>query len=205
MSQENRLTKRQTEILRYLKEYLRENDYAPSYKEIADRFKLASKATVFEHLHNLKKKGYLKVNERLPRSLSLLGVNAFAKAIEIPLAGTIAAGEPIEAIEEQETIDVPENLTGQKPCYALKVRGQSMIDDGIFDGDVVVIERNYYPQNGDVVVALLNNESATLKRYYREKNFVRLQPANKSMKPIYAKNPTIQGIAKAVIRKFGRI
>jgi repressor LexA len=126
------------------------------------------------------------------------------KAVELPLVGTIAAGQPIEAIEHKEALSVPLELLPHLNCYVLQVRGESMEDDGILDGDYVIVERNFYPKNGDVVVALLNNEAATLKRYHREKSRIRLQPANKTMKPIYAKNPVIQGIVRAVLRRYAR-
>ncbi|MFH1508941.1 MAG: transcriptional repressor LexA [bacterium] len=202
MNWNKRLTKRQKELLEFIEKFVRENDYSPSYQEIADHFQLSSKATVYEHIQNLKEKGYLKLDEGLSRSLSLTEIDKTRPAVVLPLVGTIAAGEPIEAIEDNETVDVPESMVGDKACYALKVRGNSMIEDGIFDGDTVVIERNYYPNNGDTVVALIDNESATLKRYYRERGRIRLQPANKTMRPLFVKNPTIQGIARAVIRKF---
>jgi len=122
----------------------------------------------------------------------------------LPLAGLITAGEPIEAIEEKETIAIPVDLAPNSAnSFVLRVKGQSMIEDGIFDGDYVVVERNPSPKNGDVVVALLDNAYATLKRFYRERDRIRLQPANSTMKPIYCYDPVIQGTVKAVIRKFG--
>ncbi len=124
------------------------------------------------------------------------------KAIELPLVGIITAGEPIEAIEEHETVVVPESLVPSSNCFVLKVRGTSMIEEGILDGDYVIVERNFYPLNGQIVVALLDNAFATLKKYYREKNRIRLQPANASMAPIFVTNPAIQGVVKAVLRKF---
>ena len=124
----------------------------------------------------------------------------------IPLAGLITAGEPIEAVEEKETMAVPANLiVDGANSYVLKVKGRSMIEDGILDGDYVIIERNPSPRNGDVVVALLDNAYATLKRFYREPARIRLQPANSNMKPIYVKDVIVQGVVKAVIRKFETI
>jgi len=122
--------------------------------------------------------------------------------VELPLAGIIAAGEPIEAIEDRETITVPTDLVRDENSFVLKVRGDSMIEDGILDGDFVVVERNFYPKNGDVIVALLDNAFATLKRYYREKDRIRLQPANKKLKPKFVKNPAVQGIVRGVYRKY---
>lgn len=198
----NRLTKKQAEVLRFVREYVAAHEYAPSYREIAQGLGVSSPATVFEHIHELKAKGFLAA-ERAARSLALSQkVAMLAKAVLLPLAGRIAAGEPLEAIQEREEIAIPVELLPNLNCFCLQVTGDSMVEDGIMDGDYVVVERNFYPKNGDVVVALLGNECATLKRYYREKNRIRLQPANRSMKPLYEKNPAIQGIVRAVLRKY---
>lgn len=198
-----RLTKKQTEVLHFIKEFLATHEYAPSYREIADGLGLSSPATVFEHVQALHGKGMLKMDEGEARSMELAPkVGWFTKAIELPLVGMIAAGQPIEAVQEHERIAIPIELLPNLNCYVLQVRGESMIEDGIVSGDYVVVERNFYPKNGDVVVALLENEYATLKRYYREPGRIRLQPANRKMKPIYAKNPTIQGIVRAVLRRY---
>jgi len=197
-----KLTKKQKQILDYITEFIATYEYAPSYREIAEHFGLTSTATVFEHIKALEDKGYLKSPGKLPRSLEIIEKNRFSKAIELPLVGLITAGEPIEALQENEIIAIPTDLVSDPNSYVLKVKGDSMIDDGILDGDYVIVERNYYPQNGDVVVALLNNTYATLKKYFREKNRIRLQPANSTFKPIFVKNPAIQGIVRAVLRKF---
>lgn len=195
------LTKKQKQILDFITEFIKSNEYAPSYREIADYFGLSYTATIHEHIKALEDKGLIS-NSNTARSLELVKHTTASKAIILPLAGLITAGEPIEAIEEHETIAVPQDLIRNENSYVLKVRGESMIDEGILDGDYVVVERNFYPQNGDVVVALLDNTYATLKKYFREKDRIRLQPANKTMKPIYAKNPAIQGIVRAIMRKF---
>lgn len=200
----NNLTKRQREILDFITEFLRTNGYAPSIREIGEHFQLNSPATIHAHLENLKDKGMLKNSYNEARSIELMptAVN-WSQAIELPLVGLITAGEPIEAIEENDTIAVPSDFVSDSVnSYVLKVKGQSMIEEGILDGDYVIIERNPSPQNGDVVVALLNNAYATLKKFYRETNRIRLQPANAGMKPIYAKDPLIQGVVRGVIRKF---
>ena len=124
------------------------------------------------------------------------------KAIELPLAGLITAGQPIEAVMQNETMAVPADLVTDESSFVLKVKGESMIEEGIFDGDYVIVERNHFPKNGDVVVALLNNAYATLKKFYREATRIRLQPANSTMKPIYCKDVVIQGVVRAIIRKF---
>jgi|SRR3989338_4938815 len=200
---EEKLTKKQKDILDFITEYIATHDYSPSYQEIAEYFGLSSRATVYQHIQSLEDKGYVKAPDRKARSLEI--VEAYSRlrpSLELPLVGLITAGEPIEAVEERETVSVPSDLIRSMNAFVLKVRGDSMIEDGILDGDYVIAERDFYPSNGDVVVALLHNEYATLKRYYREKDRIRLQPANSNYKPIYAKNPSIQGIVRAVFRKF---
>jgi repressor LexA len=195
------LTKKQKEILDFITQFIQTNDYAPSYREIAEHFGLSSTATIHEHVKALEDKGLLASTSKVARSLEIVK-HRFGKSIELPLAGLIAAGEPIEAIEERETIAIPSHMVKDENSYVLKVKGESMIEEGILDGDYVVVERNFYPKNGDVVVALLDNTYATLKKYYREKDHIRLQPANKTMKPLYVKNPAIQGVVRAILRTF---
>lgn len=194
------LTKRQKEILDFISEYIASHDYAPSYREIAEFFHLSSIATVADHLDNLKEKGFLTKDYNEARSLQLTP-RWDERSFEIPLMGVIAAGSPIEAIRTNETIDIPKDMMG-KHVFALKVRGNSMIEDGIFDGDYIIIEQTDSPRNGEIVVALLDNENATLKRFYREKDHIRLQPANSNYKPIRTKRVVVQGRVKGVIRKF---
>ena len=197
-------TKRQKLILDYIQEFTQMNGFAPSYREIADYFGLSSPATVHQHIKALEDKGLIQAEKKRSRSLRLVKIGMETRpAFELPLVGTITAGKPIEAIEEKEVISIPSDMVNDSTnSFVLKVKGTSMIEDGILDGDFVVCERNFYPNNGDVVVALLNNEATTLKRYYREKTRIRLQPANSTMKPFFAKNPAIQGVVKAVLRKF---
>lgn len=194
------LTKRQKEILSFIENYIQKHDYAPSFREIAGHFNLNSIATVADHLENLKNKGYLTKDYNEARSLQLTP-RFDERTFEIPLLGRIAAGAPIEAIRTQETIDIPRDMVG-KNVFALKVRGDSMLEDGILDGDYIIIEQTTNPNNGDIVVALLDNESATLKRFYQEKNHIRLQPANARYRPIRVKKVEIQGRVIGVIRKF---
>jgi repressor LexA len=198
------LTKRQRQILDYITDFLNEHGYAPSLREIGEHFNLSSPATIHAHIENLKNKGFLKTSYNEARSIELEPAKAnWAEAIELPLAGLITAGEPIEAIETKETIGVPADfITDRVNSFVLKVKGESMVEEGILDGDYVIVERNPSPRSGDVVVALLNNAYATLKKFYREAHRIRLQPANSKMKPIYAKDPLIQGVVRGVIRKF---
>jgi len=196
------LTKKQKELMDFITESITVNGYSPSYREIAEHFGLSSTATIHQHVRGLEDKGYLRAEARRARSLEPVTGGRFRKAIELPLAGLIAAGEPIEAVEDTETVTVPADVVRDENSYVLKVKGTSMIDDGILDGDYVIVERNFYPKNGDVVVALLDNTYATLKRFYRERTRIRLQPANSTMKPLFVKNPAIQGIVRAIYRKF---
>lgn len=198
------LNKRQASILRYVRETIKDQGYAPTYDEIARRFKLRARSTVAQHLATLEAKGYLKLPGGRGGMLQpIAAVTNLARAVTLPLAGMIAAGKPIEALEGDDTLAVPADLvTDAANTYVLKVKGQSMIDEGILDGDYVIVQRNPSPKNGDVVVALLDNAYATLKKFYREAHRIRLQPANPAMQPIYAKDPLIQGVVRAVIRKF---
>lgn len=198
------LTKRQRQILDFITEFKTKFGYAPSYREIGEQFKLASPATIHAHIQNLSKKGLLKISHNEARSIELVEneVN-WAEAVEIPLVGLITAGKPIEAVEEKEKIAIPTDfISDPANSFVLKVRGESMIEDGILDGDLVIVERNNSPQDGDIVVALLDNAYATLKKFYREAKRIRLQPANSTMKPIYVADPLIQGVVKCIIRKF---
>ncbi len=198
------LTKRQRQILDFITDFSRDKGYAPSLREIGEHFGLSSPATIHAHVEALQKKGLLKKSFNEARSIEIVPADAvWAIGLELPLVGVITAGEPIEAIEERETIAVPANFVSDSAnSYVLRVRGESMIEDGILNGDYVIIERNPSPKNGDIVVALLNNAYATLKKFYRENKRIRLQPANSSMKPIYATDPLIQGVVKGVIRRF---
>lgn len=194
------LTKKQKEVLDYIASYIDDNGYAPSYREIAEHFGFSSVATVTDHIQALKYKGALENEFNAARSIQL--TPQFDEAtFEIPLLGGIAAGSPIEAIRTRETISIPRDMVG-KNTFALKVHGDSMIDEGILDGDYVVVEKIDRPRNGDVVVALIDNDNVTLKKFYKEKGRIRLQPANAKYGAIYAVNPTIQGKVKGVIRRF---
>lgn len=196
------LTKRQAEILAYITNYITEHSYAPSYREIGQFFGLSSTATVAEHVESLKLKGYLSHEENLARSIQ---VNHQADqeegSVAIPMLGVIAAGKPIQAVQTSETIDIPRDMMGNN-IYALRVKGESMINDGILSGDYVIIESSKTARNGDIVVALLDRENVTLKRFYKETDRIRLQPANSTMDPIFVKQVDIQGKVKGLIRKF---
>ena len=198
------LTKRQKEILAYITKFIKKNDYAPSLEEIKEHFKLSSVSTVHQHVEAIKEKGYLEKIENQPRSIELNSKRKrLSELVEIPLLGTIAAGQPIEAIEEKEKIEVPKNLVSKSgENFALKVQGDSMIGDGVFDGDIVIIKKQETADNGETVVALLNGDEVTLKKIYKEKNGFRLQPANPNLKPIFTKELQVQGKVVSVIRKL---
>ncbi len=201
--------KKQKQILDFISQYIQVNSTSPTLQEIADAMGLSSLATVHEHLQALVKKDLIRRYDGAVRGIEILDekINASLQGIELPLVGYIAAGSPIEAIENPlSTIVVSADLVSKnKRCYVLQVRGDSMIKEGIFDGDYVVIQQQNVANDGDIVVALLDNGFATLKSFYKEKNGkIRLQPANDEMDPIYvdAKNLTIQGKVTGVIRKF---
>ncbi|OGC47143.1 repressor LexA [candidate division WWE3 bacterium RIFCSPHIGHO2_01_FULL_42_13] len=203
------LYKRQKEILNFISQYIQKNGTSPTLQEIANAMNLSSLATVHEHLQTLARKGVIRRFEGTVRGIEVLDqtIEASLQGIQLPLVGYIAAGEPIEALENPlETVTVAPDLVSQtKRCYVLQVKGDSMIKEGIFNGDNVVIQQQETANNGDIVVALLHNEFATLKTFYREKGGkVRLQPANDTMDPIIedAKNIRIQGKVTGVIRRY---
>jgi repressor LexA len=200
------LTRRQKQIIDYLRDYIERNGYAPSFEEIAEQFSFSSLATVHEHLTNLERKGYIQRTYNESRAIQLVPQRGQAGATELPLLGQVAAGEPIEAVTTAETIAVPNDLIPRRGnSYVLRVRGESMIDEHIQDGDYVVIHGRSTADDGEMVIALVNGTSATVKRLYREPGgWVRLQPSNDRMRPIraHADDVLIQGIVVGVIRKF---
>lgn len=201
------LHKQKRAILEYLQKYIKDHGYAPTLSEIAKAFSLSSLATVHEHLAFLEEAGFIKRDRNNARGIELIDPEhdeaADATSFLLPLVGTIAAGSPIEAAEDKsEMIAVPRELVGRKNAYILKVRGDSMIESLVADGDFVVVEKSQLARDGDMVVALLDDGTATLKKFFKKKNFVRLQPANANYKPIDVQNVTIQGKVIGVIRKF---
>ena len=200
------LTKRQKEILAYLRGHIAEHGYAPSFEEIAEQFTFASLATVHEHLTNLERKGYIRRQYNESRSIEVLPPRGTAKATEIPLLGKVAAGLPIESLMHDESIAVPDEILPRRgPNYALKVAGNSMIDEHIVDGDYVVVHGREEAQNGEMVIALVNGSEATVKKFYRETGgWIRLQPANTTMSPMryQERDVLIQGVVVGIIRKY---
>ena len=199
------LTKRQREILDYLNEFIQQHGYAPSLEEIGRKFALSSLATVHKHLTNLQEKGFIRRAWNRSRSVELLPSRTAGRAVELPLLGYVAAGMPIEAVPGNESIAIPESLiSGKRDTYVLRVRGDSMIDEQIRDGDWVIVEDRKTAENGETVVALLHGEEVTLKKFHRERGKVRLSPANPAYEPMVlpAKEVRIQGIVRGLLRRY---
>jgi repressor LexA len=202
------LTRRQRQVLDFIEGYIQQKGFPPSVRDIAARFDLVSAAGVHKHIKALVKKNFLTKSDYLSRSLRVVKPGATtAPPVEIPLAGYVAAGRPIEAVQQNgETLTVPGGLVaGRGENFALCVRGDSMIEDGILDGDFVVMEPRQEPHNGEVVVALINGQEATLKRFYRENGRVRLQPANAAVAPILVQDQElrVQGVVVGIWRRYG--
>ena len=205
------LTKRQKEVLDYLVGFLNKNGYSPSFEEIANSLKLTSLATVHKHLSTLEKKGFIRRGYNQSRSIEVMQLPKPIReqvlerhVVELPLAGRIAAGRPLEAVEEHETISLADFARGQN-TYVLQVQGESMRDDHILDGDFIVVEQTQVANAGEIVVALVGEDQATVKRFYREPGGkIRLQPANSQMSPIIvqATDVKIQGRVVGVLRKY---
>jgi repressor LexA len=200
------LTRRQAQILEYIREYCRDVGYAPTLQEIGRRFGLTSVATVHKHVGQLVAKGYLQRQRRnASRDLTVTGgAVAGVGAAMIPLLGTVAAGAPIEALPSTEEVVLPEQWLGRRRTYALRVRGNSMIEEQIRDGDLVVVEERETARNGETVIALIDGDSATVKQYQRQGALIRLLPANPAMAPLEypEERVQIQGVVVGVLRRF---
>jgi repressor LexA len=198
------ITRRQKEVLDFLSGFTTSHGYSPSYEEIAQGLGLNSLATVHKHVTNLQTKGMLQRAHNRSRSIDVIPQRPAKKAFDrLPLLGRIAAGKPVEAIETAESISLGD-IIGNREVYALEVQGDSMRDEHIVSGDYVLVERTRTAREGEIVVALIDNNDATLKRFYREGNLIRLQPSNIEMAPIYAPaaNVSIQGKVLGVLRKY---
>ena len=203
------LYKKQKQILDFISQYIQTHGCSPTLQEIADAMNLSSLATVHEHLQALEKKGIIKKYDGAVRGIEIIdnSINANLTAVELPLIGYIAAGEPIEAIENDlATVMVsPDMVSKSKRCFVLQVKGSSMIDEGIMDGDYVVLKQQETAENGQIVVALIDKDFATLKKFYKEKDGkIRLQPANDNMDPIIvdANQVKIQGVVTGIVRRY---
>lgn len=195
------LTKKQKEVLDYITGYVRENGYSPTQKEIQEFFGFKSLGSVQDYIKYLTSGGYLQNDSHSVRGLMPATVQQNSE--DIPLLGNIAAGTPIEAIENTDMISVPTHMLGRGTHYALKVRGESMIEEGILSGDIAIIKHQTQADNGQIVVAVVDNET-TLKRYYKKSKQIELHPANKTMKPIIVKDKEceIRGLLVGLIRTY---
>lgn len=204
------ITRRQREVLDFLEHFIHEHGYSPSFEEIGEGLGLSSLATVHKHLDNLQEKGLLKRDYNRSRSIDIVKVRSRSKPpapvaadMSLPLLGVIAAGQPLEAVENPESISLGD-FTRSKDVYVLRVKGESMQDEHIMDGDYVLVEKMKTARNGEIVVALVSNSEATLKRIYQEGDTIRLQPSNAAMKPIIvpAAEVNVQGRVIGVLRKY---
>jgi len=211
-----KLTKRQQEILEYIKTFIKQNHFPPSIRDIAAHFTLASAGGVHKHLNNLKKKGVLTFENNISRSIHVLETSTpgqiqdqkhheTGNVLELPLMGKVAAGAPIQHVTENETVSVPESMVKRpEKSYVLRVQGNSMIEECICDGDLIIVEHQDHADNGETVIAMINHEEATLKRFYHEGNRIRLQPANFNMDPIFVdpKTISVHGRVVGVLRQY---
>ncbi|MEX1257068.1 MAG: transcriptional repressor LexA [Gemmatimonadota bacterium] len=200
------LTRRQKGILDYITGYIEDHGYAPSFEEIAAAFDYASLATVHEHVSNLERKGYIRKAYNQSRSIEVVTASGSPAGVELPLLGEVAAGQPIEAIEDRETILVPPDLLRKGgENFVLRVVGDSMIEEQIRDGDYIIVNSRPVAEDGEMVVALVDGEAATVKKLYREKGGqIRLQPANERLQPMFfpSERVKIQGVVVGVIRRY---
>lgn len=196
------LTERQQAVYRYLREYIEARGISPTYDEIRQYFGFRSFRSVQKHLAQLERKGYIRIPER-NRSRMITLVEHGGRSMVLRLAGVVAAGSPIEAVEQYESVDVPEEMLGSGEYFGLKVRGNSMIDEGIVEGDTIIVQKQSTAQNGQTVVALVDGE-ATVKKFFRRKDGVELRPANALMSPIFVRDGefTIQGVVVGLLRRY---
>lgn len=208
MKEKNELTKKQTEVLNFIKKYIAEHGYPPAVREIGTSLGLSSPATVQAHLNKLKQAGVIKNSTNKFRTIELLVENEYIEqeedVIKVPLLGKITAGNPIEAIERpNEYFNLPAAVVpNNETVFTLEVSGESMINKGIFDGDYVIVKRQNTARNGDIVVAMTDENEVTLKTFYKEDDHIRLQPENDNMEPFIFKNITILGKAIGLYRTF---
>jgi len=200
------LSKKQIEVLEFIKKELATKGYPPSVREICEAVNLKSTSTVHGHLEKLEKKGYIRRNPTKPRAIEVLDSNSYIfskkEIVELPIVGKVTAGQPILAQENiEDTLPIPIDFVGNNDSFILVIKGDSMIEAGILDGDYVIVQKQSYANNGDIVVALLDDE-ATVKRFYKEKNYFRLQPENPNYEPIITDKLSIIGKVIGVLRKL---
>ena len=195
-------TKKQYKIMQYVAQYIERNGIPPTLQEAGDYFQV-SKVTIFEHLTLLEKKGAIRRKKGLSRAIEIIDEKFLPQSPTcLPLVGNIAAGAPIEAIEDPDHIEIGDMMPRNKECYMLRVKGDSMIDEHIADGDYVIVEKRNTARDGEIVVAIINDNEATLKRMYRDGKRFRLEPANPNMSPIYTDRLKVRGVVVGVLRKY---
>jgi repressor LexA len=198
-----RFTPRQREIYDYIRRYTLEHGYAPSLMEIRDHLQLSAVSTVHEHLVNMQEKGLLRREDHAARSATVASMTG-APSVTLPLLGSVVAGPPTESFVSSETIAVPGSLVGRGPHYGLRVMGESMRDEHILPGDVLVVRQTNRAERGDMVIALVEGSETTVKRFYPERNHVRLQPSNRELRPIRVAKQSVlvQGVVVGLLRQF---
>jgi repressor LexA len=201
------ITAKQKRIFEFIKRYIESNHEAPTIAEIGRQFQMRSSASVHAVITALEREGLIKRIPNVSRGIEIVQQKEGGgdEDNDIPLLGTVAAGQPIEAILSHDTISVPKDLQGHGRTFALRVRGESMIDENIQDGDIIIVASQKTAENGQVVVALIDGNYATVKKFYRDSDFIRLEPANPQFKPIFIKTPEriqIQGVVRGLIRKY---
>ncbi|MFZ0062048.1 MAG: transcriptional repressor LexA, partial [Pyrinomonadaceae bacterium] len=199
------VTARQRQVLEFISRYQETHNQPPTIAEIGMQFKMSSSASVHSILIALEREGLIKRIPNVSRGIELIEQETTNDSYEIPLLGTVAAGQPIEAILTHDTVAVPRDMVGQGRTFALRVRGDSMIEENIQDGDTIIVSAQRTAQNGQMVVALIDGNYATVKKFYREPDFIRLEPANPQFKPIFIKTPErieIQGIVRGLVRRY---
>jgi repressor LexA len=198
------LTPRQREILEYIRHFLLERGYAPSIPEIGRAFSLTSTATIHKHLRALEERGAIRRARGRQRFVELAGEISRPRTVQLPLTGTVAAGEPIEAVAPEETIEVPESLVPKQSCFLLRVRGDGLRDEQLRDGDLLIVEERAIPENGETVVALVKGRQAMLRRFQRQGGRVLLQPADSSVEPVplLAREVKIRGVVRGLMRRY---
>jgi repressor LexA len=202
------VTLRQRQVYEFISRFMEAHKQPPTIAEIGRQFKMSSSASVHSILSALEREGFIKRIPNVSRGIELVKQETTNETDEIPLLGAVAAGQPIEAILTHDTVPVPRDMIGRGRTFALRVRGDSMIDENIQDGDVIIIASQATAENGQMVVALIDGSYATVKKFYREAEFIRLEPANPQFKPIFIKTPEriqIQGIVRGLIRRYDAV
>jgi repressor LexA len=199
------VTAKQKRVFDFIRRYMESNEEPPTIAEIGRQFQMSSSASVHAILRALEREGLIKRIPNVSRGIQIVERSNTNGENEVPLLGTVAAGQPIEAILSHDTVSVPKSMQTRDRTFALRVRGDSMIDENIQDGDIIIVGSQKTAENGQVVVALIDGNYATVKKFYREPDFIRLEPANPQFKPIFIKTPEriqIQGVVKGLIRKY---